>query len=254
MSDAPRVGLFVTCLGDMFRPNVGFAALDLLTKAGCEVGVPETQTCCGQPGYNSGDFATAQSVAKQVIEAFEGYDYVVGPSGSCIGMLREHYPTLFPIDADWADRARQMGERCYELVSFLTDVMHVESVDAHYAASTTYHDSCSGLRELKVHKQPRKLLSSVAGLELREMSDANVCCGFGGTFCVKYPDISNDMLSKKMANIEASGADVLLAGDLGCLMNMAGKLKRSGSKVEVRHVAEVLVGETMLPAIGEGED
>ena len=249
-----KVGLFVTCLVDIFRPSVGFAAVKLLEDAGCTVEVPDVQTCCGQPAYNSGDRKTAKEIAEQTIRAFEPYEYVVAPSGSCAGMLKKHYPTLFGEGTGVQSRAIALADKTHELVSFLTDVLDVKGVEAQFGRRVTYHDSCSGLRELKVHKQPRKLLSSVAGLELREMSDANVCCGFGGTFCVKYPDISNDMLSKKMANIEASGADVLLAGDLGCLMNMAGKLKRSGSKVEVRHVAEVLAGETMLPAIGEGED
>ncbi len=249
-----KVGLFVTCLVDIFRPSVGFAAVKLLEDAGCTVEVPDVQTCCGQPAYNSGDRKTAKEIAERTIRAFEPYEYVVAPSGSCAGMLKKHYPTLFGEGTGVQSRAIALADKTHELVSFLTDVLEVKGVDAQFGRRVTYHDSCSGLRELKVHKQPRKLLSSVAGLELREMSDANVCCGFGGTFCVKYPDISNDMLTKKMANIEASGADVLLAGDLGCLMNMAGKLKRSGSKVEVRHIAEVLAGETMLPAIGEGED
>lgn len=249
-----KVGLFVTCLVDIFRPSVGFAAVKLLEDAGCTVEVPDVQTCCGQPAYNSGDRKTAKEIAERTIRAFEPYEYVVAPSGSCAGMLKKHYPTLFGEGTGVQSRAIALADKTHELVSFLTDVLEVKGVDAQFGRRVTYHDSCSGLRELKIHKQPRKLLSSVAGVELREMSDANVCCGFGGTFCVKYPDISNDMLTKKMANIEASGADVLLAGDLGCLMNMAGKLKRSGSKVEVRHIAEVLAGETMLPAIGEGED
>ncbi len=248
-----KVGLFVTCLVDLFRPSVGFAAVKLLEDAGCTVEVPEAQTCCGQPAYNTGDRKTAKDIAEKTIRAFEPYEYVVVPSGSCAGMLKKHYPTLFGEGAGVQSRARALADKTYELVSFLTDVLGVEGVDAQFGRRVTYHDSCSGLRELKVHKQPRKLLSSVAGLELREMSDANVCCGFGGTFCVKYPDISNDMLTKKMANIEASGAEVLLAGDMGCLMNMAGKLKRGGSRIEVRHVAEVLAGETLLPSIGEGE-
>ena len=248
-----KVGLFVTCLVDIFRPSVGFAAVKLLEEAGCTVEVPDVQTCCGQPAYNSGDRKTSKEIAERTIRAFEPYEYVVAPSGSCAGMLKKHYPTLFGEGTGVQSRAIALADKTYELISFLTDVLEVKGVDAQFGRCVTYHDSCSGLRELKVHKQPRKLLSSVAGLELREMSDANVCCGFGGTFCVKYPDISNDMLTKKMANIEASGAEVLLAGDLGCLMNMAGKLKRAGSKIEVRHVAEVLAGETMLPSIGEGE-
>jgi L-lactate dehydrogenase complex protein LldE len=251
---APRVGLFVTCLVDLFRPNVGFSAVELLERAGCVVEVPELQTCCGQPAYNSGDFATTQRIAKQVIDAFEGYDYVVGPSGSCLGTLREHYPNLFPIDARMENRARALAQRSYELVSFLTDVMGVTEVETQYSGRVTYHDACAGLRELGVKGQPRQLLASVAGLELQEMDDVEVCCGFGGTFCVKFPEISSRMASDKVANAQATGADTLLAGDMGCLMNMAGRLSRLGSDIKVYHVAEVLAGRTdEAPPIADGE-
>lgn len=248
-----KVGLFVTCLVDIFRPSVGFSAVKLLEDAGCTVEVPEVQTCCGQPAFNSGDRKTTKAIAEKLIRAFEPYEYVVAPSGSCAGMLKKHFPELFGQGTGVRSRAQALSDKTYELVSFLTDVKGVKHVSAEFGRSVTYHDSCSGLRELGIKGQPRALLNSVDGLELREMSDANVCCGFGGTFCVKYPDISNDMLKKKLSNIEASGADVLLAGDLGCLMNMAGKLKRGGSNIEVRHVAEVLAGETMQAPIGEGD-
>jgi len=250
----PRVGLFVTCLADLFRPSVGFAAVKLLERAGCIVEVPRAQTCCGQPAYNSGDRNDARDIARQTIQAFDGFDYIVAPSGSCAGMLKKHYPGLFAGNALWESRAKEFAGRVHELVSFLTDVMGVIAVDAGLEATATYHDSCSGLRELGIRDQPRALLSTVEGLVLKEMKDPDVCCGFGGTFCVKYPDISNEIVSQKTANIEASGADLLLAGDLGCLMNMAGKLKREGSKVKVRHVAEVLAGMTDEPAIAEGSD
>ncbi len=249
--DRPRVALFVTCLVDLFRPAVGFAAVRLLEQAGCRVEVPEVQTCCGQPAYNSGDRADTQSIARQVVSVFEGYDYVVAPSGSCAGMLKKHYPTLFEGDPAWAARAAALAEKVFELVSFLTDVCGVESVNAALDASATYHDSCSGLRELGVKQQPRKLLASVRGLTLTEMDDCEVCCGFGGTFCIKYPEISNRMVDDKAKAIEASGAGLLLAGDMGCLLNMAGKLKRRGAAVQARHVAEVLAGATDAPAIGE---
>ena len=255
MSIAPaRVGLFVTCLVDLMRPSVGFAAVKLLEDAGCTVEVPRAQTCCGQPAYNSGDRPDAQAIARQTIAAFEGYDYVVAPSGSCAGMIREHYPALFADDPAWHKRAQAVAERTYELVSFLTDVRGVASVDADFAGTVTYHDSCSGLRELGISAQPRKLLATVKGLKLAEMQDSDVCCGFGGTFCIKYPDISNTMVGDKAACIEKSGADTLLAGDMGCLMNMAGKLQRKGVAVKVRHVAEVLAGMTDAPAIGEGAE
>jgi L-lactate dehydrogenase complex protein LldE len=245
----PRVGLFVTCLVDLIRPSVGFAAVKLLEDAGCTVDVP-AQTCCGQPAFNSGDRATTRKIAEQVIAAFEPYDYVVAPSGSCAGMLKTHYPELFESDAAWAPRAEKFCGKTYELVSFLVDVLKLEKVAAAFDGAVTYHDSCSGLRELGIKAQPRKLLAGVQGLKLAEMHDADVCCGFGGTFCVKYPDISNTIVTKKAEHIAATGADTLLAGDLGCLMNMAGRLQRLGKRVKARHIAEVLAGVTE-PAIGE---
>ncbi|MEX2518710.1 MAG: (Fe-S)-binding protein [Paracoccaceae bacterium] len=248
----PRVALFVTCLVDMFRPSIGFAAVGLLTEAGCDVEAPEAQTCCGQPAYNSGDRATTIRIAKGVIAAFEGYDYVVGPSGSCMGTIVKDYPTLFADEPEWAERARALSAKSHEITSFLTDIMHFTPTDVRFDGKVTYHDSCSGLRGLGVHGQPRALLGAVEGLELVEMKDPDVCCGFGGTFCVKYPDISNRMVSDKSANIVATGAETILAGDLGCLMNMAGKLSREGRPVKARHVVEVLAGMTDGPAIGEG--
>ena len=247
----PRVGLFVTCLVDLVRPSVGFAAVRLLEQAGCAVVVPTSQTCCGQPAYNSGDRADTVALARQTIAAFDGLDYVVAPSGSCAGMLKLHYPELLKDDPVWAGRARAFAERGHELVSFLVDVRKVTSVVAKLPARVTYHDSCSGLRELAIKRQPRALLQSVEGLELVELADSEVCCGFGGTFAIKYPDISNAMVDKKTADAERTDADLLLAGDLGCLMNIAGKLTRSGSRIAVRHVAEVLAGELSDPPIGQ---
>jgi len=247
-----RVGLFVTCLVDLLRPSIGFAAVKLLEDAGCIVDVPR-QTCCGQPAFNSGDRATTREIAEQVIAAFAPYDYVVVPSGSCAGMLKTHYGELFHGDPNWMPRADAFGAKTFELVSFLVDVMKVEKVRARFAGTVTYHDSCSGLRELGIRAQPRKLLAGIEGLKLAEMRDADVCCGFGGTFCVKYPDISNAIVAKKADHIAATGAATLLAGDLGCLMNMAGKLQRVGHEVRARHVAEVLAGMTDVPAIGEAQ-
>lgn len=249
----PRVGLFVTCLVDLMRPSVGFAAVKLLEDAGCVVEVP-VQTCCGQPAYNSGDRGTTRDIAEQVITAFRGYDYVVAPSGSCAGMIKAHYPELFHDDPNWLPRANELAARTYELTSFLVDVMGVTRVEARYDGAVTYHDSCSGLRELKVQAQPRKLLASVEGLTLIEMNDSDVCCGFGGTFAVKYSDISGAIVEAKVKNVAATGAPTLLAGDLGCLMNMAGKLSRDGTPVAVRHVAEVLAGMTDEPPIGEAKE
>jgi len=251
-TSTPRVGLFVTCLVDLFRPSVGFAAIALLERAGCTVEVPPSQTCCGQPAWNTGDVKDTRAIAEAVIEAFEGYDFVVAPSGSCAGMLKEHYPRLFVDDPAWAPRAAHLAARTHELVSFLVDQRGLERVeDVALSAQVTYHDSCSGLRELGVKAQPRRLLASIPGLSLTEMSTPETCCGFGGTFCVKYPDISNRMVADKTADITATGADTLLAGDLGCLLNMAGKLKREGSAIAARHVAEVLAGRLDVPPIGD---
>jgi len=248
----PRVALFVTCLVDLHRPTVGFAAIRLLERAGCDVHVPRAQTCCGQPAYNAGDRTTARDIAAGIIEAFGSYDYVVVPSGSCGGMIAHHFPGLFDDDPNLRARAQALADRTHELISFLTDVMGMEGVSARLDGVATYHDSCSGLRELGVKQQPRRLLASVAGLELREMTDPEVCCGFGGTFCVKYPDISVRMVSDKTKDIVATGAETVLAGDLGCLLNIAGRLQREGYRTHVRHVAEVLAGMTGdLPGIGE---
>ncbi len=252
---SPNVGLLVTCLADLFRPSVARAAVLLLRRAGCRVHVP-AQTCCGQPAYNSGARAEAQAVARGVIESFEGYDHVVAPSGSCAGMLAHHYPALFRDDPRWAARAEALAAKTHELTSFLVDVRDQGPVATRFPATATYHDSCAGLRELEVKRQPRALLAGVDGLELRELPGAEECCGFGGTFCVKYADISLDIVDRKIDDIVATGADTLLAGDLGCLMNMAGRLKRRGLTVEARHVAEVLAGITdeVAPIAGDDGD
>jgi L-lactate dehydrogenase complex protein LldE len=246
-----RVGLFVTCLVDLFRPTVGFAAVKLLEEAGCRVEVPRAQTCCGQPAYNSGDRTHAEAIARQVIDAFADYDYVVAPSGSCAGMIRQHFPEMFSDNPAMLARARELAARTWELVSFLVDVCGLDRVAVEWRRTATYHDACSGLRELGIKEQPRRLLASVAGLDLREMPSAEVCCGFGGTFCVKYPDISDKMVSDKADAVAATCADAVLAGDLGCLLNIAGKLSRHGRAIEVRHVAEVLAGMAeAVPSIG----
>jgi L-lactate dehydrogenase complex protein LldE len=245
-----RVGLFVTCLVDLMRPSVGFASVKLLEDAGCKVIVP-SQSCCGQPAYNSGDRADAKAIARAVMHSFATCEYVVAPSGSCTGMLSKHYPELFADEPDSLREAVAFGAKCRELVSFLTDTLGLTKVDARYEGVATYHDSCSGLRELGVREQPRKLLASVEGLQLVELQDSDVCCGFGGTFAVKYGELSDAIVAKKSAMIAATGADTLLAGDLGCLMNMAGKMQREGRQIRVRHVAEVLAGMTEDPPIGE---
>ena len=251
MPPKPRVALFVTCLVDMHRPSVGFAAIRLLEQAGCIVEVPRAQTCCGQPAYNTGDRATTRDLAIGILDAFSGYDHVVVPSGSCAGMLRHHLPNLFDDDPNFRPRADALAAKTFELVSFLTDVLGVNSLPVTTTETFTYHDSCAGLREMGVKAQPRALLASI-GATLVEMKEPEICCGFGGTFCVKYPEISVRMVSDKTADIVATGAGTVLSGDVGCLLNIAGRLKRQGSAVQSRHVAEVLAGMTDdLPAIGE---
>lgn len=246
----PKVALFVTCLVDLMRPTVGFAAVKLLEDAGCEVVVPPSQTCCGQPAHNGGDAEDAAAIARQVIATFEDFDHLVAPSGSCASQIAKHYPTLFSDDDPWKARAVRLAAKSHELVAFLVDVLGVTSTGATFAGTATYHDSCSGLRDLGIQTQPRKLLAAVEGLTLTEMKDPDVCCGFGGTFAVKYPDLSGAIVEKKAANVADAGVTTLLAGDLGCLMNMGGKLSRRGSTIEVRHVAEVLAGMADGPAIG----
>lgn len=250
-----QVALFATCLVDLFRPGVGFAAVALLERAHCDVVVPRGQTCCGQPAYNSGDEDAARALARQAIAAFEPYAHVVVPSGSCAGMIRKHYPRLFAGDPDWSRRAGALAEKTRELTDFLVTMSGVDAVDASYDGRVCYHDGCAGLRELGVKQQPRTLLEGVTGLSFAPLKEEEVCCGFGGLFCVKYSDISNAMVRRKVDDIVASGADTLVAGDLGCLFNIAGKLSREGRAVRVWHVAEVLAGMTSGRAIGEaGEE
>lgn len=248
----PRVGLFATCLVDFFRPGVGFASVELLEKAGCSVEVPNAQTCCGQPAYNSGDLADTAGIARQVIETFSAYDYVVVPSGSCAGQIRK-YPGLFEKDARWQRRAEDLAARTWEIMTFLDEVMGIEAPKTDFNGRVTYHDSCSGLRQLGIKAQPRRLLAGSPGLELIELEEAETCCGFGGTFCVKYPDISTRMVTDKTDDICQTGATTVLGGDLGCLMNIAGRLKRRGEPVQVRHAVEVLAGHLNTPPIGEEE-
>lgn len=248
----PVAALFVTCMADFFRPVVAFASVRLIENAGFAVEVP-AQTCCGQPAFNSGDDRSARAVARRFVAAFEGYDVIVTPSGSCGGMVKTHMEELFAGDPEMRERAAAVAARTWELTSFLA--AHAPaSVDARYDGVVTYHDSCSGLRELAVRDQPRALLARVRGLSLREYTGAEQCCGFGGTFCVKYSDISTKMCGTRCDEIERSGADLLIGGDVSCLLNLGGMLARRGSPVEVRHVAEVLAGMTDEPAIGRGPD
>ncbi len=238
-----KVGLFVTCLVDLMRPRIGFAALKLLEAAGCEVVVPATQTCCGQPAFNSGDRATARELARKVLREFDGCDYIVVPSGSCGGMIRAHYPELLADSAVDARLLTRVSERTLELTDFLVNVLKVESVPGRFDGTVTYHDSCSGLRELGVKVQPRALLAKVPGLSLKEMTTPEYCCGFGGTFAVKYGEISARIAERKCEDIATTGADAVVLGDLGCILNIEGRLRRRGdTRTRVLHVAEVLAG------------
>lgn len=255
MGEKKTIGLFVTCPVDIYRPSVGFATVTLLEELGYSVEVPP-QTCCGQLTYNNGAAAETRKIAWQLVQSFNGFDYVVLPSGSCTAMITKHYPTLFEGD----ERQSAVTEFCkkvYELTSFLTAMAHEIPSPAKVDLSdkvVTYHDSCSGLRELGIKQQPRDLLKTKANVSVQEMQDTEVCCGFGGTFCVKFPDVSNRMVGDKVKNAAAQHADLLLGGDLSCLLNIAGKAKRDGVALEVRHIAEVLAGQLDEPGIGDAPD
>jgi len=239
-----RVGFFVTCLVDLMRPSIGFAAIKLLEVGGAEVFVPPSQTCCGQPAYNSGDRADAIALARKVVEEFEGCDYLVSPSGSCSGMIRTHYGELFADDEAMRDRVAALCAKTWELTSFLADVLHLERVPGEFRGTITYHDSCAGLRELGIKHQPRALLAQMRDVTVQEMPEAETCCGFGGTFAVKFGEISARLADNKCGHIEAAGVDAVVLGDLGCMLNIEGRLRRRGdARTQVLHVAEVLAGE-----------
>lgn len=254
----PQVALFVTCIADLFRPSVGFAAVELLEAAGCEVVVPHAQTCCGQPAYNSGARAAAIDLAVRNIALLEAFDHVVVPSGSCAAMIRCHYPELVSDRAGMKLRAEALAAKTHELTSFLYDIGGepdpVRTGDSAGVHTITYHDACSGLRELEIDTAPRALLAAQDGVALIENQDRENCCGFGGTFCVKYSDISTRMADKKLDKFAETGADLVLGGDLGCLMHLAGRAKRRGMPLQFRHVVEVLRGEPRTPAIAEREE
>lgn len=245
----PRVGLFVTCLVDLMRPSVGFAAARLIEQAGCTVVVPETQTCCGQPAYNSGEMSITRELALQTICAFADCDFVVAPSGSCASMLKVHYPRLLKEDPHTEAAAKSFAERVHELTSFLVNVRGMETTGSSFAGRVTHHDACSGLRELGIRSEPRRLLRSVEGLTLVEAAEVTACCGFGGLFSIKFPDISTAVADRKIQDLRASDPDLVTGGDLGCLMNLAGRLRRSEKPLPCRHVAEVLAGELNDPPI-----
>lgn len=248
-----QVALFVTCLADLFRPSVAFSSIKLLQQAGCEVSVPLQQTCCGQPAYNSGDYEATAPLARKVIAMLEPHDYVVVPSGSCAGMICHHYPRL--LEGDWRDRALQLAAKTFELTVFLEEIAHIKPSGTTMAKlpRVTYHDGCAGLRELGIREQPRRLLRELCGVEVSELQQGEVCCGFGGTFCAKMPEISGKMVGDKLKHAVATGAGILAGGDLGCLLNIAGRARREGQPIEVRHIAELLSQDLDTPAIGQGK-
>src|SRR6476619_6428142 len=225
-----RVGFFVTCLVDLMRPSIGFAAIRLLEAGGADVFVPPSQTCCGQPAYNSGDRADTITLARKVVEEFERCDYVVAPSGSCSGMIKTHYPDLFADDPAWSSRVAALAAKTYELTDFLVSVLKVERVPGTFAGTITYHDSCAGLRKME-------------GVRLSEMAECETCCGFGGTFAVKFGEISSRLADNKCQHIVTNGAGTVVLGDLGCMLNIEGRLRRRGDATRVMHVAEVLAGD-----------
>ncbi len=239
-----KVSLFVTCVVDQLFPQAGLAAVDVLTRLGVEVAFNREQTCCGQPAFNSGFRNEAREVAAHMLDVFEtelkSADYIVAPSGSCTTMVKKFYGELFEDDERNLERASAIGGRLFEFSQFLVDVLGVSDVAAAYDGKVTYHDSCHLLRELGVSSQPRKLIESVCGVEIVEMDRADACCGFGGTFSVKYPEISTAIGDEKVAAIEVSGADTVIACDSSCLMQIAGLLARRGSTVRCMHIAELL--------------
>jgi L-lactate dehydrogenase complex protein LldE len=239
-----RVGFFVTCLVDLMRPSIGFAAIRLLEAGGAEVYVPPDQTCCGQPCYNSGDRTGALALASRVLDQFESCDHLVAPSGSCSGMIRTHYADVFRDEPALLRRAEALAAKTWELTSFLADVLELDAVPGSLSGTATYHDCCAGLREMGVKRQPRTLLAKVPGLKLAEMAECENCCGFGGTFSIKFGEISAHMADNKCQHIADSGAEAVVLGDLGCMLNIEGRLRRRGdARTRVLHVAEVLAGE-----------
>lgn len=238
-----RVGLFVTCLVDQMWSSIGTSTVEVLRRAGCTVEFDERQTCCGQPAFNTGYRAEARRVAQRFIELCEESkaEAIVSPSGSCTAMVH-HYPSLFTADDNWRTRAQTVAERTFELSSFLVRVLKTEDVGARFAGRVTWHDACHGLRDLNIHSEPRRLIRHVREAEFVELENADVCCGFGGTFSVKYPEISVAILEQKIDAIQTSAVDAVISGDASCLMQIGGRLSRTGSKVRVMHLAELLAG------------
>jgi len=235
-----RVSLFVTCIVDQVFPKVGLAMADVLERAGYKLDFPPAQTCCGQPAFNSGYRESSREVARHFLDVFRDSEYVVVPSGSCTAMISHHYDDIFENDPEMRKRAAEIGARVYEFSQFLTEVAKVDDVGARYDATVTYHDSCHALRELKIKDGPRRLLANVKGLTLLEMEAAQECCGFGGTFSVKFPEISGAMARTKMDSIVKTGASTVVSIDSSCLMQLEGAIRRAGLPIRTMHLAEVL--------------
>lgn len=237
---AKRVSLFVTCIVDQLFPNVGMAMADVLERIGYKVDFPEAQTCCGQPAFNTGYRREARQVACYFLDVFRDCEYVVVPSGSCTSMVSHHFPELFQKDSGRLSEARALAPKVFEFSRFLIEVAAVEDVGARLEDVVTYHDSCHALREFGIKQGPRRLLSRVRGLELREMDIAEECCGFGGTFSVKFPEVSGGMARSKIDSIVRTGARTVVSIDSSCLMQLQGALSRAGLPVRTMHLAEVL--------------
>ncbi|SFA83792.1 L-lactate dehydrogenase complex protein LldE [Lentibacillus halodurans] len=234
-----RVSLFITCLCDMFSTDVGKNTVEILERVGCVVDFPEEQTCCGQPAYNSGYSTDAKESMKQMMKAFQFSDYVVGPSGSCVGMLKE-YPKVFENDLVWREEAKRLSDKSYEITQFLVDVLGVVDVGSTFKGRVTYHPSCHMTRILGVKDAPMKLLKNVKGVDLVELPVKEDCCGFGGTFAVKNSVISGEMVKEKSAHVSETGAEYVVSGDMGCLLNIGGRMTREGKNVKVAHITEIL--------------
>ncbi len=235
-----KIALFITCLADVFSPEVGMSMVNVLQRLGVDVEFPEGQTCCGQPAYNSGYHKDTTIAAKQMIRAFEKSEMVVTPSGSCAAMIRHYYPKLFNNDPKWTKKAQDLADKTYEFSDFLVNVLKIENIHAKLDSIATYHHSCHMIRGLGLQQEPRILLSQVEGLTMEELPYCNDCCGFGGTFAAKMSNISERMVDEKISNIESTGANVLIGSDLGCLMNISGRMRRTGKNIKIMHVAEVL--------------
>ncbi len=248
---APHVALFATCLVELYRPRIVRASVTLLEAAGCRVDVPAAQTCCGQPAYNAGDRNRARRMAQQQIGALAPFEQVVVPSGSCAAMIVRHYPRLFADDPAWRARAAAVAAKTTELTAFLAARGALPEAATRAAGGMTYHDGCSGLRELGLKAAPRRLLAARCGAAPREMADGERCCGFGGLFAIRFDAVSEAIGGRKLDAAEATGAGLLVSGELGCLLHLAGLARRQGRTIRCRHVAEILAGMDDGPAIGE---